>query len=167
MSRRRGAEKRQILPDFKYQSTEISKFINVIMEKGKKTIASNILYNSLENSANKAAIDPLELFETALHNVKPLIEVRSRRVGGATYQVPTDVRPGRSVALALRWLKRAALQRSSGRTMEEKLAGELLDAYNNKGAAVKKREETHKMAESNMAFAHFAFVGNKKKSTNN
>ena len=165
MSRRRGANKRNILADFKYQSQEISKFINVIMSQGKKTIAASIVYNSLENSASKAQVNPVELFESVLHNVKPLVEVRSRRVGGATYQVPTDVRPARSTALALRWIKAAAQKRSSGRTMEEKLSAELLDAFNNKGAAVKKKEDTHKMAESNMAFAHFAFVGNKKKTT--
>jgi len=162
MSRRRGAEKRNIKADCKFHSQDISKFINVIMEQGKKTIASSLVYNSLENSANKAQVSPTELFETVLHNVKPLIEVRSKRVGGATYQVPTDVRSNRSTALALRWIKTAAKKRSTGRTMEEKLSAELLDAFNNKGAAVKKKEETHKMAESNMAFAHFAFVGKKK-----
>jgi small subunit ribosomal protein S7 len=162
MSRRRGANKRKILADFKYQSQEISKFINVMMSNGSKTVASKIVYNSLENAAGKAQVSPVELFESVLHNVKPLVEVRSRRVGGATYQVPTDVRAERSTALALRWIKTAAQKRSSGRTMEEKLSGELLDAFNNKGAAVKKKEETHKMADSNMAFAHLNFVNKKK-----
>ena len=161
MSRRRGAKKRVILPDSRYHNLIIAKFINYIMEQGKKSIAENIFYSALENSSAKLNAEPLEVFEQIVRNVQPAMEVRSRRVGGATYQVPTNVRPNRSIALAIRWTVIAARKRS-GRTMDEKLAAEFVEAFGNKGAAVKKREDTHKMAESNMAFAHYAFVGTKK-----
>lgn len=160
MSRRRRAERRIVLPNSRYHNVVVSKFINSLMYEGKKSIAERIFYNALENSAAKLSIEPLEVFEQVIKNVQPTIEVRSRRVGGATYQVPTSVNSHRSTALAIRWTIGAARKRS-GKTMDDKLAAEFIEAYNNKGAAVKKREEAHKMAEANMAFAHYAFVGNK------
>lgn len=160
MSRRRRAEKRVVLPDSKYKNIIISKFINSLMYEGKKSIAEGIFYSALENSASKLGVEPVEAFEQVMRNVQPAMEVRSRRVGGATYQVPTNVRPERGMALAIRWTIIAARKRS-GRTMNEKLSAEFVEAFGGKGAAVKKREETHKMAESNMAFAHYAFVGTK------
>jgi small subunit ribosomal protein S7 len=160
MSRRRRAEKRVVLPDSKYKNIIISKFINSLMYEGKKSIAEGIFYSALENSASKLGVEPVEAFEQVMRNVQPAMEVRSRRVGGATYQVPTNVRPERGMALAIRWTIIAARKRS-GRTMNEKLSSEFVEAFGGKGAAVKKREETHKMAESNMAFAHYAFVGTK------
>lgn len=163
MSRRRRAEKRVVLPDAKYKSVIISKFINSLMYEGKKSIAESIFYSALENSSSKLGVDPLEAFEQVIRNIQPAMEVRSRRVGGATYQVPTNVSPTRSQALAIRWTIIAARKRS-GRTMDEKLSAEFVEAFGGKGAAVKKREETHKMAESNMAFAHYAFVGTKSNS---
>lgn len=160
MSRRRAAKQRVVLPDSKYQNVTISKFINSLMYEGKRSIAETIFYNALENSAVKLNAEPVEVFQQVISNVKPAMEVRSRRVGGATYQVPTNVRVPRDEALAIRWLITAARKRS-GRTMNEKLSAEFIEAFGGKGAAVKKREDTHKMAESNMAFAHYAFVGTK------
>ncbi|RME66948.1 MAG: 30S ribosomal protein S7 [Nitrospirae bacterium] len=154
MPRRRVAKKREILPDPKYHSTLVSKFINVIMMDGKKSLAEKITYGAFDIIKEKTGEDPLKVFKTAVDNVRPLIEVRPRRVGGATYQVPIEVRPERSLALAFRWLRDAARARSE-RTMKERLAAELLDAYNKTGTAIKKREDTHRMAEANRAFAHY------------
>ncbi|GIX16814.1 MAG: 30S ribosomal protein S7 [Rhodothalassiaceae bacterium] len=154
MSRRRRAEKREVLPDPVYGDVVLSKFINSVMRDGKKSVAERIVYGALELVQQRAKTDPLKLFHEALDNVKPALEVRSRRVGGATYQVPMEVRPDRAQTLAIRWMIAAARARSE-RTMVERLAGELLDAANNRGAAVKKREDTHKMAEANRAFAHY------------
>ncbi len=154
MSRRRRAEKREVLPDPVYGDVVLSKFINSVMRDGKKSVAERIVYGALELVKDRAKSDPLKLFHEALNNVKPALEVRSRRVGGATYQVPMEVRPDRAQTLAIRWMIAAARARSE-RTMVERLAGELLDAANNRGAAVKKREDTHKMAEANRAFAHY------------
>ena len=154
MSRRHSAEKRQVLPDAKYHDPVLSKFMNVLMYDGKKSAAEEIVYGALELIEKKAKSDPVKLFRDALDNVKPAIEVRSRRVGGATYQVPVEVRPDRRRALAIRWLVNAARKRGEN-TMTEKLAAELLDASNNRGTAVKKREDTHKMAEANRAFSHY------------
>lgn len=154
MSRRRAAEKRQMLPDPKYKDVIISKFINALMKSGKKSIAEAILYGALDEAERKVKVSALEIFREVLIKVRPSVEVRSRRVGGATYQVPVDVREKRSLALALRWIVAAAIKRSE-KTMRERLCGEFLDAFNSKGGAVKKREETHKMAEANRAFAHY------------
>ncbi|MAP24800.1 MAG: 30S ribosomal protein S7 [Rickettsiales bacterium] len=152
MSRRRAAEKRVVNPDPKYGDLVASKFINNMMVDGKKSIAETIFYNALEVISKKIGRDAIELFHEALENVKPNLEVRSRRVGGATYQVPMEVRSVRALALAIRWIIAAARKRSE-KTMKDRLAGEILDAVNNRGAAVKKREDTHKMAEANRAFA--------------
>ncbi|MCH8347683.1 MAG: 30S ribosomal protein S7 [Proteobacteria bacterium] len=154
MSRRHAAEKRQVLPDPKFGDLVITKFVNSLMYDGKKSIAEHIVYGALEEMQNKAKTDPLVLFHEALDNVKPMIEVRSRRVGGATYQIPVEVRTERAQALAIRWIIEMARKRSE-RTMQERLSGELLDAANNRGTAVKKREDTHKMAEANKAFSHY------------
>lgn len=154
MSRRHAAEKRQILPDPKYQDLVLAKFTNSLMLDGKKSTAESILYGALDIIEKKTGSDPLKMFHEALDNVKPAIEVRSRRVGGATYQVPVEVRADRRQALAIRWLIEMARKRSEN-TMTERLSGELLDAANNRGAAVKKREDTHKMAEANKAFSHY------------
>lgn len=154
MARRRAAEKREVLPDPKFGSVVVTKFINSAMYDGKKSIAEKILHEAFEEIHKKANKSGLEVFEEALGNVKPSIEVRSRRVGGATYQVPVEVRASRAQALALRWIISCARKRSE-KTMIQRLAGELLDAYNNRGASVKKRDDTHKMAEANRAFAHF------------
>jgi len=154
MSRRHAAEKRQVLPDPMFGDLVITKFVNSLMYDGKRSAAEHIVYGALEEMKNKAKSDPLVLFHEALDNVKPLIEVRSRRVGGATYQVPVEVRTERAQALAIRWLIEMARKRSE-RTMKERLSGELLDAANNRGSAVKKREDTHKMAEANKAFSHY------------
>jgi len=154
MSRRRAAEKREINKDPKYNSLVVTKFINCLMWGGKKSLAEKILYDAFDLMNTKVKKDPLELFTTALDNVRPAIEVRSRRVGGATYQVPSEVRPTRAQALAFRWLINAARLRSE-KTMTERLCNEFLDAVENRGASVKKREDTHKMAEANRAFAHF------------
>ncbi len=154
MPRKREAEKREILPDPKYHDTLITKFINGIMRRGKKSLAERIFYGSLDIIKDRTHSDPVKIFNQAMDNVKPLIEVRPRRVGGATYQVPVEVRPGRKVALAIRWVIGFAKQRSE-KTMEEKLSAELMDAANNRGAAIKKKEDTHKMAEANKAFAHY------------
>ena len=154
MSRRHRAEKREILPDAKYGDKILTKFMNNLMLDGKKSIAEGIVYGALEQAEQKARRDPIELFHEALDNIKPAVEVRSRRVGGATYQVPVDVRPERREALAIRWLIKAARARSEN-TMVDRLSGELMDAVNNRGAAVKKREDTHKMADANKAFSHY------------
>ena len=154
MSRRHRAEKREIIPDPKYGDVVVTKFMNSLMEQGKKSVAEHIVYGALGRIEQKAKRDGLELFHEALTNVKPAIEVRSRRVGGATYQVPVEVRPERRQALAIRWLVGAARSRNEN-TMEERLAGELIDASNNRGNAVKKREDTHRMAEANRAFSHY------------
>ena len=154
MSRRHSAEKREINPDAKYGNLVISKFMNSIMLQGKKSVAESIVYGALETIEAKAKSDPLKVFEQALENVMPSIEVRSRRVGGATYQVPVEVRNERRQALAIRWIISAARARND-KTMVDRLSAELLDASNNRGAAVKKREDTHRMAEANRAFSHY------------
>tara|TARA_S200000501_G_scaffold292023_1_gene277321 strand:- start:155 stop:625 length:471 start_codon:yes stop_codon:yes gene_type:complete len=154
MSRKRKAPIRKIFPDPKYRSEIISKFINSIMYDGKKSTAERILYLALDKIKEKNKQDPLKIFNDAINNVKPNVEVRSRRVGGATYQVPVEVKTKRSQALALRWLLDASRKRKN-KTMSDKLYFELMDASQNKGSAIKKREDTHKMAESNKAFAHF------------
>lgn len=154
MSRRHSAVKREILPDPKFGDIVLTKFMNCVMEDGKKAVAENIVYGAFDKIAARAKAEPLKLFHDALANVKPSIEVRSRRVGGATYQVPSEVRPTRQQALAIRWLINAATARSET-TMVDRLAGELMDAANNRGAAVKKREDTHRMADANRAFAHY------------
>jgi len=154
MSRRHSAEKRVVNPDPKFGDVVISKFMNAVMEQGKKSVAERIVYGAFERMEQKAKSDPVQLFRTALDNVMPAVEVRSRRVGGATYQVPVEVRPERRQALAIRWLISAARARNEN-TMVDRLSGELLDAANNRGTAVKKREDTHKMAEANRAFSHY------------
>src|SRR5690606_24182245 len=154
MSRRHSAEKREILPDAKYGDAVLSKFMNNLMYDGKKSVAEGIVYGALERVETKMRKAPVEVFHEALDNVKPSVEVRSRRVGGATYQVPVEVRPERREALAIRWLIKASRARNEN-TMEERLAGELLDAANMRGAAVKRREDTHKMADANKAFSHY------------
>jgi small subunit ribosomal protein S7 len=154
MPRRREVKKRQIVPDPKYHDALIAKFINGIMRRGKKSLAENIFYGALDMVKEKTHADPAKAFRQAMDNVKPLIEVRPRRVGGATYQVPVEVRTERKNALAIRWIITYAKQRPE-KTMEEKLSGEIIDAVNNRGAAIKKREDTHKMAEANKAFAHY------------
>jgi len=154
MSRRHAAEKREVLPDAKYGDTVLTKFMNNLMIDGKKSIAESIVYNALERVEKKLKRAPIEVFHEALDNIKPSVEVRSRRVGGATYQVPVDVRPERREALAIRWLIIAARKRNEN-TMQERLAGELTDAVQNRGTAVKKREDTHKMADANKAFSHY------------
>ncbi len=154
MSRRRAAEKRDILPDAKFGDVVVSKFMNVVMVDGKKSAAENIVYGAFEMIEKRGGSDPVKMFHEALENVKPQLEVRSRRVGGATYQVPIDVRPARAQALAFRWLIAMARNRSEN-TMVERLSSELMDAANNRGAAVKKREDTHRMAEANRAFSHY------------
>jgi len=154
MPRRREVRKREIIPDPKYHDVLISKFINGIMRRGKKSVAERIFYGALDIIKDKTHSDPLKIFNQAMENVKPLIEVRPRRVGGATYQVPVEVRSTRKVALAIRWVIGFAKKRSE-KTMGEKLSSELIDAANNRGAAIKKKEDTHKMAEANKAFAHY------------
>ena len=154
MSRRRQAEKREILPDAKFGDRVVTKFMNNLMYDGKTSAAEGIVYGALERVETKLKKPPVEVFHEALDNVKPSVEVRSRRVGGATYQVPVEVRPERREALAIRWLIKASRARNE-HTMEERLAGELLDAANMRGAAVKKREDTHKMADANKAFSHY------------
>jgi len=154
MSRRHRAEKREVLLDPKYGDRVLSKFMNCLMYSGKKSTAEGIVYGALDRVQDRGNADPLRTFHDALNNVRPEVEVRSRRVGGATYQVPVDVRPDRAQALAIRWLVGASRGRSE-LTMTERLAGELIDAANNRGAAVKKREDTHRMAEANRAFSHY------------
>jgi small subunit ribosomal protein S7 len=155
MSRRRAAKIREVLPDAKYGNTTLTKFINNLMVCGKKSTAEKAIYDALEIVSEKLSADPIEIFEKVLENVKPAIEVRSKRVGGATYQVPCPVRPRRAVGLAIRWAIRAARLRKDAKTIAERLAKEFMDAYAGRGAAVKKREDTHKMAEANRAFAHY------------
>jgi small subunit ribosomal protein S7 len=154
MSRRHSAEKREIIPDAKYGDVVISKFMNSVMYAGKKSVAEAIVYGALDQVESRTRQDPVGVFHQALENVMPQLEVRSRRVGGATYQVPVEVRTERRQALAIRWLLGAARGRNE-KTMTEKLSGELLDAANNRGNAVKKREDTHRMAEANRAFSHY------------
>ena len=153
MPRRREVPKREILPDPKFGSVELAKFMNVVMLDGKKAVAERIVYGALEQVATKTGKEPIEVFSTAINNIKPIVEVKSRRVGGANYQVPVEVRPVRRLALAMRWLREAA--RSVEKSMDLRLAGELIDASEGRGAAMKKREDTHKMAEANKAFSHF------------
>ena len=154
MSRRRAAEKRTILPDHKFKDIVLAKFMNRIMVDGKKSISERIVYGAFDLVSKKTDKEPIDFFHEALNNVKPSLEVRSRRVGGATYQVPVEVKAKRAQALALRWIMDATRKRKN-KTMAEKLYAEILDASQNKGSAIKKREDTHKMAESNKAFAHF------------
>ncbi len=154
MSRRHAAEKREINPDPKFGDLVVTKFMNAVMYDGKKSVAETIVYGALDQVKSKTKQEPVTVFHQALDNVAPHVEVRSRRVGGATYQVPVDVRPERRQALAIRWLITAARNRNET-TMVDRLSGELMDAANNRGTAVKKREDTHKMAEANRAFAHY------------
>lgn len=158
MSRRHRADKREILPDPKFHDLTLGKFMNVLMISGKKSVAESIVYGALDKVQKVLKIgandNPLESFHKAMSNIRPYLEVRSRRVGGATYQVPVDVRPERGLALAMRWLIKAARERGE-KTMIDRLAGEILDALNNRGGAIKKREDTHRMAEANKAFAHY------------
>ena len=154
MARRRQAEKRAILPDPKYRSEMIAKFINMVMLSGKKSVAEKIVYGALDTVATKTKSDAVDALETALDNVRPVVEVKSRRVGGATYQVPVEVRPDRRNALAMRWIVDAARKRGE-KGMGARLAGEILEASENRGSAVKKREDTHKMADANKAFSHY------------
>ena len=154
MSRRHAAEKREVLPDAKFGDRVLTKFMNNLMIDGKKSVAERIVYDALDRVQTRLKREPLDAFHEALDNVKPSVEVRSRRVGGATYQVPVEVRTERREALAIRWLITAARKRNEN-TMEERLAGELADACNNRGTAVKKREDTHRMAEANRAFSHY------------
>jgi small subunit ribosomal protein S7 len=154
MSRRRRAERREVLPDAKFGDTVLTRFMNALMYDGKKSAAEGIVYGALEVIERRAKADPVKLFHEALDNVKPAVEVRSRRVGGATYQVPVEVRPERGQALAIRWVITAARGRGEN-PMMDRLSAELLDAANNRGGAVKKREDTHRMAEANRAFAHY------------
>ncbi len=154
MPRRREVPKRQIQPDPKYKNVLVSKFINGLMSQGKKSLARRIFYDAMEIIENRSKENPVKVFEQAMENVKPIVEVRSRRVGGATYQVPVEVRPERRRALAIRWIVGFAKSRGE-KTMSQRLAGELLDAFNKRGGAYKKREDTHRMAEANKAFAHY------------
>ena len=154
MSRRHSAEKREVNPDPKHGDIVITKFMNAVMREGKKSVAETIVYGALERMEAKAKSDPVQLFRQALENVMPAVEVRSRRVGGATYQVPVEVRTERRQALAIRWIIDAARKRGE-HTMQDRLSNELLDAVNNRGSAVKKREDTHRMAEANKAFSHY------------
>jgi len=154
MSRRREVQKREILPDPKFGSTQITKFVNMIMHSGKKSTAEAIMYNALDTISQRGKGESLEVLDQALENVSPMVEVKSRRVGGATYQVPVEVRAERRVTLAMRWIIDASRKRGE-KSMQLKLAGELMDASENRGSAVKKREDTHRMAEANKAFAHF------------
>ena len=156
MPRRREVPKRMILPDPKFGSQDVAKFVNVLMQDGKKSVAERIIYGALDQVSKKGGKDPVEVFLQALANVKPLVEVKSRRVGGANYQVPVEVRASRRTALAMRWLKDSARKRGE-KSMGARLAGELMDAAEGRGGAVKKREEVHRMAEANKAFSHFRF----------
>ena len=156
MPRRREVPNREILPDPKFGSVELSKFMNVVMESGKKAVAERIIYGALEQIETKTQKDPLELFNTAINNAKPMVEVKSRRVGGANYQVPVEVRPVRRLALSMRWIKDAARKRSE-KSMAQRLANELMEAAEGRGGAMKKRDEVHRMAEANKAFSHFRF----------
>lgn len=156
MPRRREVPKREILPDPKYGNVELSKFMNVIMESGKKAVAERIIYGALEIIEQKTKKDPMEVFKEAIDNVKPIVEVKSRRVGGANYQVPVEVRPIRRLALSMRWIKEAARKRNE-KSMAQRLANELMEAVEGRGGAMKKRDEVHRMAEANKAFSHFRF----------
>jgi small subunit ribosomal protein S7 len=156
MPRRREVPKREVLPDPKFGNQDLSKFVNVLMTAGKKSVAERILYGALEQVAKKSGKDPIEVFNQAISNAKPQVEVKSRRVGGANYQVPVEVRPSRRMALAMRWLKEFARKRVE-KSMGMRLAGELIDAAEGRGGAVKKREEVHRMADANKAFSHFRF----------
>jgi small subunit ribosomal protein S7 len=153
MSRKHKAPAREVLPDPRYQDMVVTKFVNCLMLQGKKAVAEKILYGSFDQIEKKTGEEPLKLFKKALSNVKPAVEVKSRRIGGATYQIPVEVRPSRRQSLAIRWIRDNARTRG-GKTMEDKLADELIDAANNRGGAVKKREDVYKMAEANKAFAH-------------
>jgi len=152
--RRRRAEKREVLPDPKYKSVLVSKFINMIMLKGKRSIAEKIVYRCFDRIQKQTSKDPLEIFQKALDNARPLLEVKPRRIGGATYQVPVEVRQSRGIAMAMMWIRNYAKARKN-KPMEERLTEEFLEAYNKQGSAIKKRDDTHKMAESNKAFAHY------------
>ena len=154
MARRRVAEKREVLPDPKFHDTLVTKFISILMLSGKKSVAERIFYGALGVVSERSKQDPLSIFKRAMDNVKPVLEVKSRRVGGSTYQVPVEVKPERRQALSARWIVQAAKSRNE-RTMRQRLAGELLDAANNTGVSIKKKEDTHKMAEANKAFAHY------------
>ena len=156
MPRRREVPKREILPDPKYHNVELAKFVNVLMTRGKKSVAEQIIYGALNHLEKRTGKDPIEVFTQALSNIRPIVEVKSRRVGGANYQVPVEVRSVRRSALAMRWLRDAARKRSE-KSMDLRLASELLEASENRGTAIKKREEVHRMAESNKAFSHFRF----------
>jgi small subunit ribosomal protein S7 len=156
MPRRREIPKREILPDPKYGNVDVAKFVNVLMSAGKKSVAERIIYGAFEHISKKGGKDPLEIFTQALNNAKPSVEVKSRRVGGANFQVPVEVRPVRRMALAMRWLREAARKRGE-KSMGQRLANELIEAAEGRGGAVKKREEVHRMAEANKAFSHFRF----------
>ena len=156
MPRRREVPKRDILPDPKFGSVDVSKFVNAVMQSGKKSVAERIVYGAFDQISTKSGKDPLEVFGSAMANVKPMVEVKSRRVGGANYQVPVEVRPARRAALAMRWLREFARKRSE-KSMGQRLAAEMMEAAENRGGAVKKRDEVHRMAEANKAFAHFRF----------
>ena len=156
MPRRREVPKREVLPDPKFGNQDVSKFINVIMQSGKKSVAERIVYGAFAHITTKANKDPLEIFAAAVANIKPVVEVKSRRVGGANYQVPVEVRPSRRMALSMRWLREAARKRAE-KSMAQRLAAELLEAAEGRGSAMKKREEVHRMAEANKAFSHFRF----------
>ncbi|MBS0323601.1 MAG: 30S ribosomal protein S7 [Proteobacteria bacterium] len=156
MPRRREVPKREILPDPKFGNVEVSKFVNVLMSAGKKSVAERIIYGAFDQIKTKSGKDPLEVFAQAINNIKPVVEVKSRRVGGANYQVPVEVRPSRRLALSMRWLREAARKRSE-KSMGQRLASELLEASEGRGSAMKKREEVHRMAEANKAFSHFRF----------
>ena len=156
MPRRREVPKREVLPDPKFGSEELSKFMNVVMQDGKKSVAERIVYGALEQIEKKTGKAPLDVFSQAIGNIKPIVEVKSRRVGGANYQVPVEVRPARRMALAMRWLREAARKRGE-KSMGQRLAGELMDAAEGRGGAMKKRDEVHRMAEANKAFAHYRF----------
>ena len=156
MPRRREVPKREILPDPKYSNIDVAKFINVLMTSGKKSVAERIIYCAFDQIAKRGGKDPLEVFNQALANARPMVEVKSRRVGGANFQVPVEVRPVRRMALAMRWLREAARKRGE-KSMGQRLAAELVDASEGRGGAVKKREEVHRMAEANKAFSHFRF----------
>ena len=156
MPRRREVPKREVLPDPKYVSQDVAKFVNVVMTRGKKSVAERMVYGAFEQIAKKGNKDPLEVFSTALSNIRPMVEVKSRRVGGANYQVPVEVRPVRRVALAMRWIREAAQKRGE-KSMMVRLAGELQEAAEGRGGAMKKREEVHRMAEANKAFSHYRF----------
>lgn len=156
MPRRREVPKREILPDPKYHNVEVAKFVNVLMTRGKKSVAERIIYGAMQQIEKKTGKDPVEVFTQAMANIRPIVEVKSRRVGGANYQVPVEVRSVRRSALAMRWLRDAARKRSE-KSMDIRLAGELIEASEGRGGAVKKREEVHRMAESNKAFSHYRF----------